>query len=75
VQVDPMKPMLKPPGTKHLKLKYDVRLSSFAFEFNLRRSSEGAGAGSEQDDDEVSLRWYGSYSEVGWCRLTLSNPL
>jgi len=33
-----MKPMLKPPGTKHLKLKYDVRLTSFAFEFNLRRS-------------------------------------
>ena len=23
VQVDPTKPMLKPPGTKRLKLKYD----------------------------------------------------
>jgi len=37
VQVDPIKPKLKPPGTKHLKLKCDELLSSFAFRFNLRR--------------------------------------
>jgi hypothetical protein len=37
VQVDPIKPVLKAPGTKRLKLKYDVLLSSFAFNFNLRR--------------------------------------
>jgi hypothetical protein len=37
VQVDPMKPALKAPGTKPLKLKYDELLSSFAFNFNLRR--------------------------------------
>jgi len=37
VQVDPIEPMLKPPGTKHLKLKCDELLSSFAFKFNLRR--------------------------------------
>jgi len=36
-QVDPIKPMLKPTGTKHLKLKRDELLSSFAFKFNLRR--------------------------------------
>ena len=36
--VDPVKPMLKPPGTKRLKLKCDVLLSSFAFKINLRRS-------------------------------------
>jgi len=29
--------MLKPPGTKHLKLKCDELLSSFAFKFKLRR--------------------------------------
>jgi hypothetical protein len=29
--------MLKPPGTKHLKLKDDVPLSNVAFNFNLRR--------------------------------------
>jgi hypothetical protein len=37
VQVDPMKPTLKAPGTKRLKLEHDVLLSSFAFNFNLRR--------------------------------------
>jgi len=37
VQVDPVKPVLKPPGIKHLELKYDVLLSTFAFTFNLRR--------------------------------------
>ena len=29
--------MLKAPGTKRLKLKYDEPLSNFAFKFNLRR--------------------------------------
>jgi hypothetical protein len=36
VQVDPMKPMLKPPGTKHLKPECAMLLSTFAFNFNLR---------------------------------------
>jgi len=37
VQVEPMKPLLKAPGTKRLKLEYDELLSSFAFKFNVRR--------------------------------------
>ena len=37
VQVDPIKPILKPPGTKRLKLEYDGLLSNFAFNSNLRR--------------------------------------
>jgi hypothetical protein len=37
VQVDPIKPTLKAPGTKRLKLKFDILLSNFAFKFNLRR--------------------------------------
>jgi len=37
VQVDPIKPMLKAPGTKFLNLKYDKLLSICAFNFNLRR--------------------------------------
>jgi hypothetical protein len=37
VQIDPMKPMLKPPRTKRLKLKCDILLSSYSFKFNLRR--------------------------------------
>ena len=37
VQVDPMKPTLKPPGSKRLKLEHEKQLSNFAFTFNLRR--------------------------------------
>ena len=32
-----MKPKLKPPGSKPLKLMCDILLSIFAFKFNLRR--------------------------------------
>jgi hypothetical protein len=39
VQVDPIKITLKPPGNNRLKLKHDKLLSSFAFNFNLRRST------------------------------------
>ena len=37
VQIDPMKYMLNAPGTKRLKLNYDVPLSRFAFKFGCRR--------------------------------------
>jgi hypothetical protein len=37
VQVDPIKPTLKAPGTQRLKLQHDEVLSSFAFHFSLRR--------------------------------------
>jgi len=37
VQVDPIKPKLKLPRTKRLKLQCDEPLSKFAFKFNLRR--------------------------------------
>ena len=45
VQVDPIKPMLKPPGTKRLKLNCDVLLSTSAFKINLRRYTLGLGGG------------------------------
>jgi hypothetical protein len=35
-----MKPRLKPPGTKRLKPKCDILLSTFAFKINLRRYIE-----------------------------------
>jgi hypothetical protein len=41
VQVDPIKPMLKPPGTQLLKLNCDVLLSTSALKFYLRRYSVG----------------------------------
>ena len=37
MQLDPIKPTLKAPGIKLLKLKYDKLLSNFASKFNLRR--------------------------------------
>ena len=37
VQVDPIRPVLKVPGTGRLKLKRDTLLSNYAFNFNLRR--------------------------------------
>ena len=39
VLVDPIKPTLKAPGAKRLKLKYDEMLSIFAVKFNLRRAT------------------------------------
>jgi len=36
--------MLKAPGSKRLKRKYDIRLSSVAFKFNLRRYTVGVAA-------------------------------
>jgi hypothetical protein len=41
VQVDPIKPTLKPPGTKRLKPHYDKPLSTFAFKLNVRRHTKG----------------------------------
>ena len=44
MQVDPIKPNLKAPGNKRLKLIYHGPLSNFAFNFNLRRyTAEGRG--------------------------------
>ena len=37
MQIDPIKPTLKAPGTKRLKLNFDEPLSNVAFNFNLRR--------------------------------------
>jgi hypothetical protein len=37
VQVDPIKPTLKAPGTKHLKAKCEELLSNFGYKLNLRR--------------------------------------
>jgi hypothetical protein len=41
VQVDPVKPTLKAPGTKRLKLEYDGTALNFGFNFNSRRYSAG----------------------------------
>ena len=46
MQVDPIKPTLKAPGSMHLRLRYDGAVSNFAFKFNMCRYIEaGARAG------------------------------
>jgi len=40
VQLEPVEPMLKAPGTEHLKLKCAILLLTFAFKINLRRYNQ-----------------------------------
>ena len=70
VQVDPVTPKLKPPGTERLKLMYYKLLSTSAFEFNLRRYTS-------LTNSRASEAWRCRCWEcpVRRCRLTLSNPL
>jgi len=74
VQVDPIKPTLKAPGTKRLKLKYDKSLPNllrFCFQIQLAPLHRGrlppflstSSASSSSHDNKV-----------GRCRLTLSKP-
>ena len=76
VQVDPIKPTLKAPGTKRLKLKFDKPLSSFAFTFNLRRYNMVGNAYTLAYAPNSVESWKGQklLTKVGRCRLTLSNP-
>ena len=41
MQVDPIKPTLKAPGSMLSKLRYDGPVSNFAFNFSLRRYMKG----------------------------------
>jgi len=43
-----MKPMLKGPGATRLTVKCDKLLSSFAFNFNLRRYTKASGAAASE---------------------------
>ena len=65
VQVDPMKPKLKAPGTKRLKRTFDVLVSKFAFKFNLRRYNVVTG-GERIDMDLLKD------AKVGRCRSPVS---
>ena len=69
VQVDPIKPKLKPPGTKRLKLNCDVLLSTSAFKFNLRRYIKLT---ADVADSSNAVKMF--VIKVRRCRLTLSNP-
>jgi hypothetical protein len=70
VQVDPIKPTLKLPGTKRLKLKCDAPLSNFAFNINLRCYIMEA----QPEYRDPAVTDPAALDMVEWCRLTLSNP-
>jgi hypothetical protein len=63
VHVDPIKPTLKAPDTKRLKLEYDGLLSNIAFNFNLHRYNQVRGVVILDDLSDLSLaaqRWGGT---------------
>ena len=60
MQLDPIKPTLKAPGSERLKLKCDHLVSKFAFTFYLRRYTKAT-----YDALATSL------CKVGRCRLIL----
>jgi len=64
VQVNPIKPTLKAPGTKRLNPKCDGPVSNFAFKFNLHRYTS----------ERRATYLHAKYAKVGWCRLPLSIP-
>ena len=73
MQVEPVKPKLKPPGAKRLKLKCDVLRLCSAFGFSLRRyTKEGVvdAAGETKAFKKVACSIVETFG-VGRCRLTL----
>jgi len=67
VQVNPIKPTLKAPGTQRLILKRDVRLSNVAFKINLSRYTTDA-------TEDLVLHWGVARDEPGqWQGLTLDH--
>ena len=63
MQVEPIKPVLTAPD--YILLRCDGPLSNFAFNFNVRRYTEGV-----RDLDQLHRR----INKVGLCRLTLGIP-
>ena len=74
-----MQPMLKAPEIKRLKLEYDKLLSSFAFNFNLRRFMEDKNRTEFSVIDGVRYFHTGDIgaftAKVRRCRLTVSKPV
>ena len=67
MHVEPIKPTLKAPGAKRLKLKHDGLLSSFAFNFSSRRYSKARASASAAEaaaDGEARGTLEGQLSEA-----------
>jgi len=68
MQVDPIKPTLKAPGTTRLTPSYDEPPSKLAFKFKLRCYTQAGG------DIASILQRAAAEQAVGQCRSTPSNP-
>jgi hypothetical protein len=64
-----MKPMLKPPGPMRLKLNCDTLLSTYAFDFNLRRYTAGVAEAETFFDGLLDATNAIHPSKVGRCSL------
>jgi len=73
VQVDPINPMLKAPGTNHLTLKYVKTAFNFCFQIILALLHLDEGTESALNSRSPPIRQLAG-NEVRRCRLTLSNP-
>jgi hypothetical protein len=72
VQIELIKPKLKPPGTKHLKRKCDKLLSNFAFNFNLRRYTMGLPVGRHIAATNANGAVHGRGLHSSTCQLNVS---
>jgi len=72
VQVDPMKPTLKAPGSKRLKLEHEKLLSNVGFNFNLRRYNVVPlnSIRNHPPPELLEESHCAAVCEVGRCRLT-----
>jgi hypothetical protein len=70
MQVDPIKPTLKLPGTNLLTLKYDKSLSTVAFKINLRHFNKELRRIFHHLHN-VNCQRADRMTMVGRCRLTL----
>ena len=70
MQVDPIKPTLKPPGTHLLKSKCGILVSTSAFEVNLRRYIKAATAVISSTYQSVAPIVLKEQFKVERCRLT-----
>ena len=74
MQVDPIKPVLKVPGTKRLKLKHFKSLSKLAFKFNLRRYAEdqpGRGDPERRHGQGLTLVHFPAQPKPFWSHLPM----
>jgi len=73
VQVDPIKPTLKAPVSKSLKLKYDKPVSNVAFKFNLRHYTMAVRHGGDSPGpaaycDAAAAAAAAAAAKVGCCK-------